>query len=265
MGLTSWLNGSLVAAETDCLSPADRGFTLGDGLFETLRAQGGRVLRLEAHLARLAQGAQVLGFALPAYDLRSALAATLAANACDAGTLRLTLSRGVGARGVLPPRVPTPTVLITLAPLPAKAEPARLTLARRTRRNEMSPLSRIKSLNYLDNIIARMEADERGYDDALLLNTQGRVAESSSANLFLVRAGRLLTPPIAEGALPGVRRAALMARGAEEALLQPEDLLMAEEMFLTTSLGIRPVAVFEHHHLASHLVAERLMAEDFDA
>nr|WP_269152421.1 aminotransferase class IV [Xanthobacter oligotrophicus] len=242
------------------MSPFDRGFTLGDGLFETLRVSDSAVLRLEAHLARLTAGAGVLGLPLPTLDLAAALAATAAANALTEGVLRLTLSRGTGPRGVLPPAEPTPTLVITAAPLPAPAPPARLVIAQGTRRNDRSPLAQVKSLNYLDNILARQEAARRGADDALLLNTRERVAETSIANVFAVIGGDLVTPPLSEGVLPGIMRAAVLTEGAGERPLTPEDLGRAEEIFITSALGIRSVAALDGREVVGRAVAERLRA-----
>lgn len=255
-----WLGTGLVAQEDAHLSPFDRGFTLGDGLFETMRVRQGAVLRLKAHLARLATGAGVLGLPLPALDLAAALAATAEANALTEGALRLTLSRGTGPRGVLPPAEPNPTLVITATPLPAPAPPARLVIAQGTRRNDRSPLAQVKSLNYLDNILARQEAARRGADDAVLLNTRERVAETSIANLFAVIGGDLLTPPLSEGVLPGIMRAAVLADGAGERPLTAEDLSRADEIFLTSALGIRSVAALEGHEVTGRAVAEKLRA-----
>ncbi len=256
--MTVWLNGALVPTDAARIAPGDRGFTLGDGLFETLAARGGSITRLPAHLARLAAGAQVLGLEVPAFDLTTIAAALLQAHQLDDGILRLTLTRGEGVRGVLPPPHPIPTLLVTLAPIAAPAAPARLVVAQGTRRNEHSPLSRIKSLNYLDNILARQEAHRRGADDALLLNTQGRIAESTIANVFLVCDGDLVTPPLSDGALPGVMRAEVLARGAREAPVMPEDLEAADEIFLTSSLGLRSVREIEGRALPSCAAAEAL-------
>ncbi|MGQ3674577.1 aminotransferase class IV [Xanthobacter sp. TB0139] len=256
--MKSLFNGTLLEADAVHILPADRGFTLGDGLFETIRIRAGRMQRLTAHLSRLVRGAQVLDIAMPAYNLASALEDLRAANELENGVLRLTLTRGPGPRGVLPPSEPEPTLLITAAPMPPRPLPARLIVASATRRNEFSPLSGIKSLNYLDNILARQEAARLGADDALLLNTQGHIAESSIANIFAVMEGRLVTPPVSDGALPGVMRAALLGQGAREKTLTPDDLMAAEELFLTSSLGIRPVATlgkrsFTHFTVAEHL------------
>jgi len=240
-----YLNGDMAAADGALVRADDRGLTLGDGLFETLRVRGGDVLRRDAHLARLRAGMGVLSLdgAPGDADLARALDETAAANEIQDGVLRLTLTRGPGRRGVLPPDDPRPTVLITAAALPgADPAPQRAVIARVTRRNEHSPLSQCKCLNYLDNILARQEAETGGADEALLLNTAGRLAEASAANLFLVLDGALVTPPLADGALPGVMRADVIAQaGGRERSLAPDDLGRASEAFLTNSLGIRPL------------------------
>ena len=238
------LNGALVSAAEARVDPADRGLTLGDGLFETIRARGGRPLRLAAHCARLRAGAEVLDLPVPVSDeaLGRALEETLKANAVTDGVLRLTLTRGPGPRGLLPPPQPRPTLLITAAAEASSPSPIRAVIATTTRRNEHSPLSRCKCINYLDNILARLEAAKRGAEDALLLNTAGRLAGTTIANLFLVIDGAVVTPPVADGALPGVMRGeVLAAAGAEERSLKPEDLARASEAFVTNCLGIRPV------------------------
>ena len=238
------LNGALVSAAEARVDPADRGLALGDGLFETIRARGGRPLRLAAHCARLRAGAEVLDLPVPISDeaLGRALEETLKANAVTDGVLRLTLTRGPGPRGLLPPPQPRPTLRITAAAEASSPYPIRAVIATTTRRNEHSPLSRCKCINYRDNILARLEAAKRGANDALLLNTAGRLAGTTMANLFLVIDGVVVTPPVADGALPGVIRAeVLAAAGAEERSLKPEDLASASEAFITNCLGIRAV------------------------
>ncbi|WP_127089805.1 aminotransferase class IV [Aquabacter cavernae] len=255
-----WLNGTLLGAEAARIAPEDRGFTLGDGLFETIRAVDGAPVRLDAHLSRLWRGASILGLPVPHLDFDGVMRATLAANRLSEGALRLTLTRGPAPRGVLPPSDPAPTLLITAGPLPPMTA-LRLVIAQVTRRNEFSPLSGIKSLNYLDNILARQEAAERGADDALLLNTQGRIAETSTANVFVVREGRLMTPPLMDGALPGVLRAEILRLGAVEQPLTPDDLAQAQEMFVTTSLGIRSVVEVENRPLNEGIVVQEMRAK----
>ncbi|WP_431860995.1 aminotransferase class IV [Azospirillum sp.] len=261
-----WLNGVLLAAEAARIAPDDRGLLLGDGLFETLRVSGGRPLRLDRHLARLRAGAEILALPVPLDDpgLAAAMDALLARRGLSEASLRLTLSRGPGPRGLLPPAEPTPTLLITAAPLPPPLPPARVVMAQGTRRNEHSPLSRIKSLSYLDGVLARQEAARRGADDALLLNTAGRIAEASAANLFLRLDDALVTPPVSEGPLPGVLRAAVLeAFPVVERPVTVEDLLLAEEAFLTSSLGVRPVIAIDGQPVGDGrpgVVATRLAA-----
>lgn len=246
-----WLNGALCPAADARIDPGDRGFTLGDGVFETIAVQGGRPRHLPRHLARLRAGLALLDIPEPPVPIVEAMAAVLSANGLADAVLRLTVSRGRGPRGVLPQGVMTPTVLITAGAWPAASGAARLVIAQGTRRNEFSPLSRIKSLNYLDNILARQEAAARGADDALLLNTLGHVAEATAANLFLRLDGTLVTPPLGDGALPGIARSLLLAHaGAEERRLSPADLARADSGFLSNSLGLRPIAAIEGRPLA---------------
>lgn len=251
--MTVWLNGSLLPSDAARIDPADRGFTLGDGLFETLRVADGRPCHADRHLRRLFASAESLGIPVPFAEERllEAMAELLTANGTSAGSLRLTLTRGPAPRGVLPPPHPAPTLLITTGRLPPDG-PARLVVAGVTRRNEHSPLSRLKTLNYLDTILARQEAERRGADDALLLNTAGRLAESTVANLFVVSGGDLLTPPVEDGALPGIRRSLILeGQGGRERSLGLDDLLAADEAFLCNSLGIRPVIAVDGRPIGS--------------
>ncbi len=253
-----WLNGAIRDAAGSCIAADDRGFTLGDGVFETLRVQAGQVLRHEAHLRRLREGAAVLGIPVPHGDeaLAQAMDATLAANGIRDGSLRLTLSRGPAPRGLATPASLDPTLLIVAAPSPSAAAPpgdgrAHVVVATVTRRNEWSALSRIKSLSYLDSVLARREAERAGADDAILLNTQGRAAEATGANLVVLLDGALLTPPVEDGALPGIARGVLIGAGlVGVASLGREALRDAEAMFLCNSLGIRGIASLDGRALA---------------
>lgn len=243
-----WLNGRFLTSEDARIDPADRGFTLGDGLFETMRAKDGKVLRQAAHLARLRAGAKAFGIPVPAADgeIGEALSGLLERNALGDAVLRLTLSRGVGPRGLLPPPEAKPTLLLTAAPAMMPAGPVTAIIATVTRRNEHSPTSRFKTLNYLDNLLARQEAADKGADDALLLNGQGKLVESTVANLFLVMDGDVLTPPLSDGALPGVMRADVMDRlGAATASIRPADLWEASEAFLTSAVGVRALTAVD--------------------
>ncbi len=240
-----WLNGGLVDAEAARIRPDDRGFTLADGLFETMALRDGAICRQDAHLARLRAACEILGLTLPLSDgaLWAALAETVAANGLSDATLRLTVTRGPAPRGLRPPEAPEPTVLIAAAEWPpGSPDPVTAVIARDTRRNEHSPLARVKSMNYGDGILAAREAAGRGADDALLLNTAGNLAEATAANLFAVIGTQTVTPPVRDGALPGVMRAVVMAElGAAERSLPPAALEAAREVFLTSASGIRPV------------------------
>jgi branched-chain amino acid aminotransferase len=243
-----WLDGCLCPVEEARIDPADRGFTLGDGLYETIRARDGKPLRLAAHFARLQSGAGALGIPLPYADrmLAAAMTTVLSVNALTDGVLRLTLTRGPAPRGLASPASAQPTLLISAAPPPAPLPPARVIVATCTRRNELSPTTRFKTLNMLDSILARREAEQRGADDALLLNGAGRLAEATAANLFLVIDGEVVTPPAADGALPGVMRGDVLDRlAAVAAPLTPGDFAVASEAFLTNANGIRAVVAVD--------------------
>jgi branched-chain amino acid aminotransferase len=256
-----YLNGDLLPDDQTRIDPADRGFLLGDGIFETMRSYQGHIFRLDAHLDRLFSGAEFLGIPVPLMrdELARGVSATLDANQLSnrGASLRLTLTRGPGPRGLIPPSHPRPTVLITATPLTQTSfPPAQAIIAKDIRRNEHSPSSKIKSLNYLDNILARQQAEQSGADEALLLNTAGHLAEASTANLFIVKNGTLQTPPIGDGALPGITRsvvlelAAKLGFPAQETSITADDLQRAEEAFLTNSIiEIRPLVQVEEQWL----------------
>lgn len=236
------LNGKHTESRDALIDVADRGFTLGDGIFETIRVRDGKPDRFTAHMTRMRYGAKILGIPMPttSLDVEIRLTKIVEANNLRNAVVRLTLSHGPAPRGLLPPDVAAPTFVITASPLPKTASSVKAILAIKVRRNEFSASSRIKSLSYVDNVIARREAAEYGADDALILNTQGRLAESTVSNLFLMINGTLLTPPVSDGALAGVMRADLISHfRAEEQPLEVDDLAKAEEAFLTNALGVR--------------------------
>ncbi|MGH6800744.1 MAG: aminotransferase class IV [Methylocella sp.] len=241
-----WQNGRIIAPEDAHVSLADRGLLLGDGLFETMAVRNARVLDLDAHLERLACGLGVLGFAqaVDLHKLRSAIAHYIAAEEASSAVLRVTLTRGVGPRGLAPLEAPRPAIFMTLSPMPAvRKAPLSLHIATATRRNEHSPISRIKALPYLDNMLALAEARAHGADEAVLLNTRGTIACASVANVFAIREGRLETPPVCDGALPGTMRALVLCLAkraglvAVENSLHVKDLSEADEVILTNSIS----------------------------
>jgi branched-chain amino acid aminotransferase len=239
-----WLDGALVDARDARIDPADHGFTLGDGLFETLAVRQGQIVRLDAHRARFKTGCETLGLPWLPVDLKAIIEAVCAANNFADAAARITLTRGIATRGLVPaPAQTKPTLLVTTAPLPGAPPPARCIIAAVTRRNEFSPLARVKSLNYLDGILARREAVARGANEAILLNTAGRVAETTVSNIFIVKNGLIYTPPVEDGALPGIMRATVLAAyDCIQKSLMPDDIVKADGVFLTNSLGIRTLA-----------------------
>jgi branched-chain amino acid aminotransferase len=242
------LNGAVTAVEDARIDPRDRGLTLSDGVFETIAVRRGKAPRLAAHLARLREGLAVLALPLAPDDATLAgwIADTLIANELLDAAVRLTVTRGVGPRGLPPPDAPQPTVIVTASPMPPPATPARVVVAESTRRNELSPIARIKSLAYLDQVLARQEATARGADDALLRNTRGDIAGATAGNVFFLIDGGLVTPPVGDGALPGIARAEVIAlTRAEERTVSVAMAEHAAEAFITNALGLRPVVAID--------------------
>ena len=227
----------------------DRGFLFGDGVFDTVAMAGAHGHRLGAHIDRLVTAAVTIGIEIGEGALHAAIDEARRGLAGPTTILRTTVTRGVALRGLWPSGASEPTIAVSTQawPLDLIGQPATLAIATAPR-NERSPLSRLKSLNYLDAILAAREAAATGADDALLLNTAGRVACTTIANLFILRAERLVTPPLGEGCLPGIMRATLLDEAAglglfvEEAALAPGDLFSADAVFLTNSVRLlRPV------------------------
>jgi len=239
-----WVNGEIVDA-SGAIDARDRGVTLGDGVFETLAVVDGAPLRFARHMARLAAGAEALGIPLPytSAALSDALSGLCSDQGIAEGSARFTLLRGPARRGVAPPMDPVPTLMITVASgIVGAAAPVRLIIAQSTRRNDRSPLAAIKSTNYLDAIIAAREAKAAGADDAILLNTNDMVCEATAANIFCRFGDELMTPPVSDGALPGIMRACVLdAEDVVERSITANDLRAADEVFLTSSLSVRPV------------------------
>ena len=209
-----YLNGSLVPRSQARISALDYGFLYGFGLFETMRAYEGRVFRLDRHLNRLARSAEVLGLPLPVTDLRSAVMATIQANQLGDARVRIAVSIGEGGMVPDPSTCDKPTVLILAGhyqPYPEQVyEKGSKAIVSSIRRNSQSPLSRLKSANYLESMLARQEARAAGVDEALCLNEKGLLAEASMSNVFLVTNGTLRTPGPGSGILPGITREAIL-------------------------------------------------------
>jgi branched-chain amino acid aminotransferase len=245
------LNGSRVSDDEPALVAGDRGFTLGDGLFETIAVAEGVPRHLDRHLARLESGLARLAIEAPApAHLAGVVRDIIAANGLNRGVVRLSVSRGPGGRGLAPDGAGPPTVLATVSDKLPPQTPVSAVLSREVRRNEHTAASDLKSLSYIDNVIARQEATARGADDALILNTAGRVAEASVANVVAVRDGEAVTPPLVEGCLPGIARAVLLESGLlRERALTPAALYEADALILTNALTIRAVTALDGHAL----------------
>ncbi len=262
-----WLDGTLHATTLVPFDVADRGLLLGDGLFDTSLVLNGRMVWREAHVARLAASAQSLGFTLDVARVEAAIDAVL--QQTGHGSLRLTVTRGTGPRGLAPPTHPKPTIFAVVNPLRAAALFAPLKLhVTAIRRNEMSPVARVKSLAYLDGVLASREALAAGCDDALFLNTQNRVACTSVGNIYALTGDQLVTPPTEDGILPGIVRGVLArscdAMGLEwiERSLSLEQLEAADDVLVTNSLRlVAPVsAVGRRKRAAISGRSEALMA-----
>ena len=237
-----WLDGRFVPVE-GAIAADDRGLLLADGVFDTTLVVGGRVFCREHHLARLHGSAAALGIEVALGVLEAAMDALAARQ--EFGSVRLTVTRGRGPRGLAFPPEPKPTVLGSTAPLATRVmfAPLRLALSG-IRRNETSPTARLKTLSYLDAVVANRQARAEGADEALFLNTRGFVACSALSNVFLLRDdGTVLTPPLADGAIDGtMRRWVIEAAGrtglaAEERSFAPADAA-GSTLFLTNSLRL---------------------------
>jgi branched-chain amino acid aminotransferase len=260
----AWVDGRLLRADEPHLSAFDRGFQLGDGVFETLRARAGRTAELDAHLARLERSATGLGIALPEGTdaaLTAAIAELLGAEGLAGpegdAAIRITVSRGrFTGRGLLPPDEQVrPTIVVqawpVLPPPPGHLERGLHLMPTAVRRDPSSPLAALKTTSRADYVFARLEARAAGADDALFLTIEGHLSEATTANVFLVRGAELATPSLDCAILPGTTRDWILgwAGGVGlttlEARLAPPDLAAADEAFLSSSVaGILPVTRF---------------------
>ena len=252
-----WLDGTLHDTSRLPFDVADRGLLLGDGVFDTSLVLGGKMVWREAHVRRLVEAATTLGFTIDPARVAEGIDAVLAE--ARHGSLRVTATRGAGPRGLVPQQDPRPSILVTLAPLRPQAlfAPLKLHLTD-IRRNDTSPVARMKSLNYLDGVLASREALAAGCDDALFLNTRGKVACTGVGNVFVLIGDTLATPPVADGIVPGIVRRVLLDAcddlGLEgiERSLSLADIERADEVIVTNSLRlIAPVVAIGRKARAS--------------
>jgi len=252
-----FLNGKFMPEAEAVVPLNDRGFLLGDGLFETLRVANGRPFRLAQHLDRLARGADFLKIKLPftPKEIQEFAGRLIEQNDLAEAVLRVTLTRGAGTRGYSPRHAGAPTFALTLHPLPLQNadEPLQWSLVTSSFRIPAGDaLAAFKTTSKILNVLARAEAEEKSADEALLLNTNGEVAETAGGNLFWIYQNGVCTVPTGRGVLPGITRAVVLeicqslGFTTSKRIIKPEHLRNATGIFVTQSaLGIVPVAAFD--------------------
>jgi len=241
-----YIDGTLHDEKDARISVFDHGLLYGDGVFEGIRFYHRRVFRLEEHIRRLYDSARsiLLNVPIPPEEMTEAVLATCRANDLTDGYIRLVLTRGTGSMGLSPFRCPKASVIIIACSIqlyPEEAYQNGLVMAtvatRRPTHDTLSP--QVKSLNYLNNVMAKVEAIQAGAEEGLMLNERGLVAECTGDNLFVVRDGTITTPPITAGALDGITRKVVIELAASlgiplrEAELSRHDIYTADECFLT--------------------------------
>jgi branched-chain amino acid aminotransferase len=255
MSFKVYINGKLYAKEDAKVSVYDHGLLYGDGVFEGIRSYGGKVFRMQAHVDRLWSSAKAILLAIPMTrdEMAKAIEDTLAANGIRNGYIRVVVTRGPGSLGLDPkvcrdPQVIIITDSIALYPEEYYRKGLEIVTASVVRNHPAALSPRIKSLNYLNNILAKMEGQQAGCVEALMLNHKGEVAECTGDNIFLVRGKALFTPSLESGILEGITREAVieLARAAgyevREVPLTKHDVYVAEECFLTgTAAEVIPV------------------------
>jgi len=248
MSLQIYINGKYYAKEDAKVSVYDHGFLYGDGVFEGMRSYSGKVFRLQEHLDRLWHSARAICLEIPMSQdaMATAVNQTLEKNSISDGYVRLVVSRGAGTLGLDPSRCNDPQVIIiadTIALYPEEYyEHGMEIVTASTIRNHPAALNpRIKSLNYLNNILAKIEGAKAGCVEALMLNHKGEVAECTGDNIFLVKSGTIYTPPIDAGILEGITRNAVIELAEQAGIavrqipLTRHDVYTADECFLTGS------------------------------
>jgi branched-chain amino acid aminotransferase len=244
--LLIYLDGKLVPEPEAKISVFDHGLLYGDGVFEGIRFYNGRVFRLEEHTRRLYDSAKalLLNVAMTPAEMIRATVETVRANGLRDGYIRTVITRGPGSMGLSPYKCPKPTVFIIAATIQLYPESAyrdglvMATVATRRPRHDILP-PQVKSLNYLNNVMAKVEAIQAGAEEGLMLNDQGLVAECTGDNIFIVRDGAVSTPPLSAGALDGITRRVVFEIAAElgipirERDLTRHDIFTADECFLT--------------------------------
>jgi branched-chain amino acid aminotransferase len=255
MPLKVWIDGKLVDKEDAKISVYDHGLLYGDGVFEGIRQYAGTIFRVEAHLKRLYDSAKAIRLEIPLArrDFLAAIEQTVRANGFTDCYIRACVTRGVGFLGIDPNKCKSPSVFIiadSIQLFPAELyEKGMAVITSSVIRNHPAALSpRIKSLNYLNNILARIEANDAGVGEAIMLNHLGNVAECTADNVFIVQGGKVVTPTVTDGILEGVTRQVILELCVKlnipcaEQSFQKHDLFVADECFVTgTGAEVAPV------------------------
>ncbi|MAT47495.1 MAG: branched-chain-amino-acid transaminase [Verrucomicrobiaceae bacterium] len=267
MALKIWYDGSLVDESEAKVSVFDHGLLYGDGVFEGIRFYNGRVFRLPEHVDRLFSSAKAIMLDLP-WSREEVIRSTLEviqANQLRDGYVRLLVTRGVGSLGLSPDSCPRPSMIIIAADIqlyPESDYDAGLKVVTcATRRPTHSSLSpQVKSLNYLNNVMAKVEATRAGGREGLMLNEQGYVAECTGDNVFIVKKGAVFTPPVSDGGLDGITRGVIfelaeqLEVSIEEKTLTRFDIITADECFLTgTAAEVIPAVELDHRPIGEGL------------
>ena len=244
-----WINGKFTGEEDAKICIYDRGFLYGDGVFETMRAYAGIIFMLDEHIGRLFAALKILKIKIP-YGrgyLKNAVYRSLDINGLKSAYIRITITRGAGVFGIFHKSISEPCIIIAVKEF--EGDPDRAykkgisAVIVDVRQDECSVLRRIKSLNFLNYVIARMQARKKGFDEAILLNTRGEITEAATSNLFLVKNETIVTPSLDSGILPGITRKVILniARKlsirVSERKVSPRELISCDEIFLTNSLA----------------------------
>lgn len=258
--LKIWMDGQLVPALEAAVSVFDHALLYGDGVFEGIRIYGGKIFREEQHIRRLFESARAIRLAVPltTEQVSAAMHEAMKANGLTGdGYIRLVVTRGVGSLGISIKHTARPTVIviadkISLYPPETYERGMHCIISSYVRNHPNSASPRVKSLNYLNNILAKAEAQDAGCDEAIMFNVSGRVSECTGDNIFIVKDGHVHTPPASEGILEGITRAVVMElarkRGIpmHESLLLRHDLYIADECFATgTAAEVIPITKIE--------------------
>jgi branched-chain amino acid aminotransferase len=269
-----YLDGAFYSKEDAKISVFDHGLLYGDGVFEGIRAYQGRVFKLTEHIERLYDSAKAILLTIPhtPVEMERIVLDTCRESGIRDGYIRLVVTRGVGDLGLNPTKCPKATVFciatgISIYPERVYQEGLKVVTAATQRIGPASLSPAIKSLNYLNQVLARIEGNLAGADELIVLNHEGHVAECTADNIFIIKKDRILTPPVSAGALGGITRGAVMdiARGmgtpVQEANLTRYDLWVADEVFLTgTAAEVVPVREIDGRIIGSGSIGPRTQA-----